>query len=440
MTKQIIFFKNISSLFLVQIANILLPLLSIPYVVRIIGPEKFGLINYSGAIVGYFILLVNYAFNLTASRRIAQNKNDNKKISEIFNEVLGCQIILWILSFCLFVLCIFFIPVFQQNMKVFIVTYLITVACVFTPDWLYQGMGELQRLAFFNLITKIALTAFIIFIIKKPSDFFWQPFAMSIVQIFVTFTSLNWAMFKYKIKIKIPNFSILINVLNNDKIIFFSSIIISLYTTTNVVILGSLASKMEVGYFSAAQKFIILAQSLIVMPLTNSLFPFIGGEFSYSNINGINAVKKIAPLIVTLMFFLGVFLLTFGTFFIGEFYGSSFQKSKIIFQLMAFIPFIISISNLYGIQIMLNLKLDNVFFKITTAGAIISLLINAVMVRFYGGIGAASAWLITELFITISTGYYLYKIGIQIFSIKAFYPTVLFAPLNQIILKIKRQF
>lgn len=432
--------KNISSLFLVQIANILLPMLSIPYVVRIIGPEKFGLINYSGAIVGYFVLLVNYAFNLTASRRIAQNKNDNKKINIIFNEVLGCQIILWIIAFCLFLICIFFIPVFQQNTKVFIVTFLITIACVFTPDWLYQGMGDLQRLAFFNLVTKVFLTAFIIFIIKKPTDFFWQPLAMSIVQIFVTFTSLKWAIFKYKLKIKLPDFYMLINVLNNDKTIFFSSIIISLYTTTNVVILGTLASKIEVGYFSAAQKFIILAQSIIVMPLTNALFPFIGGEFSQSKENGINTVKKIAPMIVTIMFLLGIFLLTFGTWFIGQFYGSSFQKSKIIFQLMAFIPFVISVSNLYGIQIMLNLKLDKVFFKITTTGAIISLLINALMVRYYGGFGAASAWLITELFITVSMGYYLYKKEIQIFSIKAFYPSVLFAPLSQIILKIKNQF
>jgi PST family polysaccharide transporter len=103
--------------------------------------------------------------------------------------------------------------------------------------------------------------------------------------------------------------------------------------------------------------------------------------------------------------------------------------------MMAFIPFIISFSNLYGIQIMLNLKLDKIFFKVTTVGAISSLLINVFMVRYYGGFGAASAWLVTELFISVSMGYYLYKKGIQIFSIKAFYPSLLFAPLNKIILK-----
>jgi O-antigen/teichoic acid export membrane protein len=440
MSEKKVLFKNITSLFIVQIANVFMPMLTIPYVVRVIGPEKFGIINYTGAIVGYFILLINYAFNLTASRRIAQNKNDKKKINQIFNEVLGAQIVLWVLAVVIFIFCIIFLPVFQQNLKVFIVTFLMTVACVLTPDWLYQGMGNLQRLAFFNLFSKIGFTIIILFLIKNAEDFFWQPLALSIVQIMVTFISLRWAIFKYNLKIKIPALKAILEVLNNDKTIFFSSIVISLYTTTNIVILGSFASVTEVGYFTAAQKFIILSQSVIIMPLTNALFPFIGGEFSKGEVNGINVVKKIAPYIVFIMFLLGLFLVTVGSWFIGVFYGDSFERSKLIFRVMAFIPFIISISNLYGIQIMLNLKLDKVILKITSIGAIISLCINALMVQYFGGFGAASAWLITELFITISMGFYLYKIGIQIFSIKALYPSVLFTPLNQIILKIKKQF
>ncbi len=440
MTEKIKLLRNISSLFIVQIANILLPMLSVPYVVRIIGPEKFGLINYSGAIIGYFIILVNYAFNLTASRRIAQNKTDNKRTNEIFNEVLGSQIILWIIAFVIFLICMVCIPVFQENNKIFIVTYLITIACVLTPDWIYQGMGDLQRLAFFNLMAKLFLTAFIFFIIRKPSDFFWQPLAFSLVQIFVTYFSLRWAMLKYKLIVKLPSFSVIINVLNNDKNIFFTSILINLYTTTNIVILGSLSSKTEVGYFSAAQKFIILSQSLIVMPLTNSLFPFIGAAFSEGIKNGIDTVKKIAPTIVVIMFTLGIFLLTLGTWFIGEFYGNSFLRSKSIFQVMAFIPFIISVSNLYGIQIMLNLKLDKVILIISGFGAVTSLFISVCLSYYFGALGTATAWLITELIITISMGCYLFKKGIQIFSIRGFYPPVLFAPFNQIISTIKRRF
>ena len=440
MSEKKVLFKNITSLFIVQIANIFMPLLTIPYVVRVIGPEKFGIINYTGAIVGYFILLINYAFNLTASRRIAQNKNDKKKINQIFNEVLGAHILLWIFAVVIFIFCIIFLPVFQQNLKVFIATFLMTVACVLTPDWLYQGMGNLQRQAFFNLFSKIGFTIIILFLIKNADDFFLQPLALSIVQIMITFISLRWAIIKYNLKIKIPPLKAILEVLNKDKTIFFSSIVISLYTTTNIVILGSFASVIEVGYFTAAQNFIILSQSVIILPLTNALFPFIGGEFSKGEVNGINVVKKIAPYIVLIMFFLGIFLVTFGSWFLGVFYGDSFERSKLIFRIMAFIPFIISISNLYGIQIMLNLKLDKVILKITSTGAIISLCINALMVQYFGGLGAASAWLITELFITTSMGFYLYKIGIQIFSIKAFYPSQLFTPLNQVILKIKKQF
>jgi O-antigen/teichoic acid export membrane protein len=427
------FFKNIISLFIVQVANVLIPILTIPFVVRIIGPEKFGILNYTGAIVGYFILLINYAFNLTASRRIAQNKNDNTKINIIFNEVLGAQITLWVLSVIIFIFCIFLIPLFQQNIKVFIVTFLITIASVLNPDWLYQGMGNLQRQAFFNLFSKILFAIFLFFLIKKSDDFFFQPLALSIVQIIVTFISFKWAYFKYELKIKIPNLCMIINVLNRDKKLFFTSIIISLYTTTNIVILGNFANIIEVGYFTAAQKFIILAQSLILMPLTTTLFPLISEEFSKGLLNGLNIVKKIAPFIVFVMFSFGIFVIIFGNWFIDIYYGNNFERSKIIFTIMAFIPLIISISNIYGIQIMINLKLERIILKITIFGSIISLCINTLMVNSYGGIGAAIAWLITELFISISMAYYLYKIKIQVFSINSFHPYLLFRPLKDMI-------
>jgi PST family polysaccharide transporter len=417
--------KNFSSLFFVQVANVLLPLLSIPYVVRIIGPEKFGLINYSGAIIGYFVMIVNYAFNLTASKSISQNNKDSKIINKVFNEVLGCQLLLWTLCFFVFLICIFFVPVFNQNNKVFIVTFLITIACVLTPDWIYQGMGDLHRQAFFNLISKLILTGLMFVLIKKPSDYFWQPLALSISQIFVSFTSLNYALLKYKLKIDLPKWSVLINVLNECKTIFFSSIIISLYTTTNIVVLGSLVSELEVGYFSAAQKLIILTLSLVLFPLTTSLFPFIGGKFSESIEIGINSVKKLVPIVATLMLIICLVLFFIGPWFLVQFYGLNFQKSINMFRIMAFIPFFISISNIYGIQIMLNLKLDKIILRITLFGALISLILNAYLGKWYGGIGSASSWLISELFISVIMAIYLFRNGIQIFSFKKFYPSEL---------------
>ena len=430
-------FKNFSSLFLAQVANILLPLLSIPYIVRVIGPEKFGLINYSGAIIGYFVILVNYAFNLTASKRISQNNRDLKIINKIFNEVLGCQILLWLLAFLVFLICLFYVPIFQQNSKIFIVTFLITIASILTPDWIYQGMGDLHRQAFFNIATKLILTGLLFTLIKKPDDFFWQPFLLSISQVFVTFTSLYYAISKYNLTIDLPKFSVLINVLNEDSSMFFSSIIISLYTTTNIVILGILASKQEVGYFSAAQKFIILTQSLILVPITNTIFPYISSKFSEGIDSGINSVNKIAPIIILIMFLIGVVLFFIGPWIIIAFYGENFKNSGNIFRIMSFIPLVISISNLYGIQIMLNLKLDKIFLKIIIFGAFVSLFFNSFLVKNYGGFGAASSWLICELFISVIMGIYLFKNGIQIFSIRKYYPSELILSLRSLKILIK---
>ena len=423
---------------MVQIANMLLPLLSIPHFVRVIGPEKFGLINYSGAIVGYFVLLVNYSFNLSATRKVSQNNKNKIRINDIFNEVLGSQIILWLVSFLIFLCCLFYIPVFKDNYKLFMVTYLITISCVFTPDWLYQGMGDLQIIAFFNLLSKTVLTILIIYLINDPIYFYWQPLLISIIQILTTLISLFFALYKYKLNIKLPCIIKLLQVLNENKSIFFSSIIISLYTTTNIVILGSIVGKNEVGYFTAAQKFILIVQSLILVPLSNSLFPFIGEEFSKSIDNGILIVKKIAPLILIFTFIISIFLFFLGPWFLEAFYGNGFFKSKTIFKIMSFVPFIISISNLYGIQILLNMKLDKIFFKIISIGSIVSIFINLTISKFYGGLGAAYAWLFTEFFISSYMAFSLFKSGIQIFSIDSFRPTFIYASAKEIFEKIKK--
>jgi PST family polysaccharide transporter len=430
-------FKNISSLFIVQVANVVLPIITVPIIVRIIGPYKFGLINYSAAIVSYFVLVISFAFNLTASRRMAHNKNDKHVSNNIFNEVLGAQLFLWLICSIIFVILLFTLPVFKTNQFLFFVTYCLTISTVLTPDWIYQGMGDLQRLAFFNLISKVFLSILVVIIIKKPEDFYLQPLSLSIVQIVVTFFSLVWAIKKYNFRIKLPTLKHIFSILNGDKLVFFSTIVISLYTTTNIVVLGAFTNESEVGYFTAAQKFILLAQSVLAMPLANALFPFISSEFGISQNKGIETVKKIAPFVFTFTFLLGLVMSTVGVWFIGIFYGNSFEKSKLLFLILSFVPFLISISNICGIQVMLNLNFKKQFFRITAVGAVCSMVINALLVVKIGSIGAAVAWLITELIVTLSMVYFLNSRGIYVFRMKDYAPKYLLNTIFNLLLKLK---
>jgi PST family polysaccharide transporter len=414
--------NNITSLFSVEVANYVLPMVSIPIIVRIIGPDKFGIINYAGAIAGYFILIVNYGFDLTATRKVAQNKNDKAYIQQLFSLVLWSKVMLFALTLIIFLACFVISPQLRAEWQVMVYSYILVIAWVITPNWLYQGMQELHRIAIFNVVVKLLFTIAVLLIVRKQADYVYQPLAFAVTQIMVGYYSFRYAMRRYGLHIvKVPLKQI-INVLKDERIIFFSSVVINLYTTTNTVILGAIANNMQVGYYAAAIKFIQIAQAVITLPLSNSFFPYVGAAFGRSREEGIVAASKVLPIVSIISFVAFLGMITLGPWALGLFYGDAFTPSIPIFVTLSVIPFLVVISNVYAIQVMLNLNMDKAFFRITACGAVISLCSNLLLIPWYGGLGSAFSLLITEGFITVACAVFLLKEKVNLFNRHNFHP------------------
>lgn len=414
--------NNISSLFSVQVANYVLPMISIPIIVRIIGPDKYGLINYASAIVSYFILVVNYGFDLTATREVAQNRDNKKHIEELFSIVLWSKILLFLVTLIVFLCCFAIFPLFREEWKIMMYSYIVLISWVITPNWLYQGMQDLHRIAIFDVVIKLIFTVVVLVIIRQKSDYLYQPLIAGITQIIIGYYSFHYAMHKYGLRIIRVAFKQIIAVLKNERIVFFSSVVINLYTTTNTVLLGALAGDVQVGYYSAAIRFIQVAQAVITLPLSNSFFPYVGAAFGKGKEEGIAAARKVLPIvtIVGLVCFLGMVAL--GPWVLSLFYGAKFNPSIPIFITLALTPLIIVISNVYGILVMMNLKMDKAFLRITACGAVVSIVSNLLLVPWAGGLGSAFSLLITESFIIVAMGVILLKDGINLFDPAGFHP------------------
>ena len=412
--------KNITSLFTIQIANYLLPMVSVPIISRIIGPEKFGILNYAEAVVGYFILIVNYGFDLTATRKVAQNRNDAEFINELFNTVLWCKLLLFGITLLLFIGCFALFPVFVAEWKVMVYSYIIVISWVITPNWLYQGMQELHRIAIFNVIMKMLFTIAVLLAVRSESDYIYQPLVFGAVQIAIGYYSFKYAMRRYNIVINIISFKRVLKVLKDEYLVFFSTIVINLYTTTNIVLLGALANNAEVGYYTAAIRIVLIAQTVITLPLSNSFFPYVGAAFSHGRDEGVQAAQKVLPIVTIVGIVASAGMVLFGPWALRLFYGEDFALSIPIFIILSVTPLLIVISNVYGLLVMVNLIMDKAFLKITAAGAAVSIISNLLLIPTNGGIGAAYSLIIAEAFIVLTCVFYLYNQRINLFTWRYF--------------------
>jgi len=412
--------RNFFSLSLVQFANNCLPLLTMPVIARIIGPDKFGEINFSAAIITYFSLLINYGFDLTATRSIAQSKDNAEECSRIFSNILFTKAFLLIISLVIFIATLYYVPEMASAKKLFIYTYVACFSLVITPNWLYQGMQELHQMAIFNFVSKLIFTISLLIFIKQKEDYILQPLLTSLSQIVVGVGSFVWAMRKYKIKIHFVGLQKVFDLLWTEKMIFFSMIVVTLYTTTNTIILGFVQSTTDVAYYTAGWKLIMIIQTFVSLPLRLSLFPFIGESFGRSQHEGVAKVKQITPFITIFTTIAGIGIYILAPWLIQLLYGSAFSQATIVLRILCFVPMVLALGDLFGIQTMINLKMDKAFFRITLFGSVVGLILNYSLSKEMGAVGTSWAWLVTEIFITATMWIYLYLQQIHLIDINYF--------------------
>jgi PST family polysaccharide transporter len=413
-----ILLKNTFSLSILQFANYVLPLITIPYVVRVIGPDKFGLISFAQAFATYFLLVVNYGFDLSATREISSNRDDKNTLIRIYSNVLFTKAFLFMLCTLIFTSLIFLIPKFRENILVFIVSYLIVAGYVLFPTWLFQGLEKLYITSIFNFIVKLLFTIGIFIFVRNKNDFYLVPLLMSLGQIFAGTLALLYSLRLLGWKIHLPSLKDITVELKNGFSVFISLVFINFYTISNTFILGFFAQHENVGYFASGSKLVLVFQTLVLAPLAQSLYPHVGKILRNDLNRGIEYIKKFSVIVTALTLPASIFLLIFAPILVKFFLGDQYLPSINVVRILSFFPFIIGLSNLYGIQTTLNLKMDKDFLKVVMGGSIINLLLNVLLDYKLAEIGSSVSWLITEIYITSAFIFLLEAKGIKIIDFK----------------------
>jgi PST family polysaccharide transporter len=387
--------KNFISLTIVQIANYIFPLISLPYLVRVLGPEKYGLISFAQSFIGYFILITNYGFDLSATREISINRDQKEKLSEIFNSVMYAKFIL-LFSCFLILLSLLQLEKFRSDYRLYIFTFGIILGQTLFPLWLFMGLERMKYITVFVVLERAVYTICIFIFIKRVNDYIYVPLLNTAGYMTSGILSLGVTLFYFKIKIKLPEWHKIWLQIKRGWDSFVATICFSLYSTSNTFILGLFSNNTIVGYYSAAEKLIYAVQRMLV-PLSQTVYPYISKKVEEEKMKSLRFIKKIFYInfVIGLLLFFVIFL---GANILSDILlGPSYKESIYVIRIFALLPLVSAILNVLGFQTMLPFKMDKILSRTLFGAAMLNIVFAFILIPIFKHIGAAIAYLLTMI-------------------------------------------
>ena len=399
--------ENFLSLSGLQAVNYLLPLITLPYLVRVLGPEKFGLIVFAQSFIEYFIILTDYGFNLSATREISIHRNNKEKVCEIFSSVMTVKFLLGTLSFIILALILIFIPKFRNDQLIYLFTFGMVLGNILFPVWFFQGMERMKYITILNIIAKGIFTVCIFIFIRKMADYLYVPLINSTGFLVAGGLSLRIVSKDFGIKFMLPSFKAIKHQLKEGWHIFISTVAISLYTTSNTFILGLFTNNTIVGYYAAAEKIIKAVQGLL-SPISQTVYPHISKLASESKEKALNFIRKLVKIVGGISFVISFLIFIFADFVVNILLCPQYQQSIIVLRILAFLPFIIGLATVYATLFLLGFGYIKTWSRIIIGSSVLDIVFVLIFVGIFplAHIGVSISWVLTEICVLLLS--YLY--------------------------------
>ena len=388
--------KNYIYNLIYQVLVLILPLVTTPYISRVLGAENIGIYSYTLSIVTYFILFGSLGVALYGQREIAYYQKDKKKYSIIFWEIVILRAITMTISLLLFYLIFVNGNQYQIYYKILILEL---IGNCIDISWFFQGLEEFKKTVIRNMIIKLISVISIFTFVKSQNDlkiYFW---------IYVLSTSIGNASLwlylpKFLTKVKIKEIH-LFRHLKPTLGLFIPQIAVQVYTVLDRTMIGAIISdKSEVGFYDQSQKIIKLLMTIITS-LGTVMLPRIANTFASGEKEKINNYMKRSFNMVFLLAFPMIFgIISVSKAFVPIFFGDGYDKVAILMKVISPIILFIGLSNVTGTQYLLPTKRQKEYTISVIIGAITNFIMNACLIWKFGAIGASIGTVIAEFTVT----------------------------------------
>lgn len=396
--------RNFGYLVILQGVNFILPLVTMPYLVRVLGSDKFGLVMFAQSFAVFFNVLVDFGFNLSATREIAVNKNNSTVVAEIFSSVLLIKGSLLILSFLVLLGLTFTVPNLKNESMVFLLSFGVVFGQAIFPIWYFQGIEKMQFVTITNVLAKVLFTILIFALIKEKSDYLLVPIFNTIG--FVVAGIIGLVIALRSVKLVGPNWLKTKLRFKESFQLFISNLSVTLYTVSNTVILGFFTNNTLVGVYASFEK-LILAVKNIYGPLFQAMFPWLSKKKEKEM--GEITQKMILPLFgLGLSIFLVIYFA--GDYILEVIYADEIISSySNVFRLLGLIAVFSALNMLFNTLFLSVRKKYHERMLIMIVTGVLNLILGIGLVQSYDIWGIAITVTFSEFILLVFGGFYFYK-------------------------------
>lgn len=378
---------NFGYLTLLQFAGYIFPLITIPYLARTIGTTGFGKIFFASAVITWFMSVITWGLDFTATRDVSRNRADKGEVSRVFSNVIWARFLLLVGCFVFLLLLILFIPKFRENSSVLLITFLLLPGHILFPEWLFQSLEKMKYITILSLLSKALFTVLVFIFVKNEADYLLQPLFSSLGYIVSGIIAMYIIIVKWGIRLQRPSKEGIVKTLKGSFDVFLNNILPNLYNSLSTVFVGVFSGDVANGILSAATKWITVTHQLF-LSLSRTFFPFLARRIDKHSLYA--KINIYSSLVFSLLLFL------FAPIIIHVFYTDDFYEAIPVLRVLSWSIFFMALSNTYGTNYLILIGEEKKLRTITMVISIFGLCMAVPLIYYNGYMGAAITLAVTR--------------------------------------------
>lgn len=391
-------FKNFFSLAVLKLINAVLPFVTLPYLIKVLGIQQYGAIVLGISLIAYFQAVTDYGFNLSATREIAKHRTSQKQLSYIYSKTMVTKVYLLAFSFSILIPVIFLVPQFKEDLVVYLLMCLMLFGQTLFPEWFFRGVEKMGYIAVLNLIVKLAFTIGVFTFINAPEDYWLYPFLLGLSYIIVTCFAHYIVIKNFNLSLVPIDFTRVKETLKFGFPLFINQFVPNLYNNTTNFLIGMILGKSAAGYFGATR------QVVTILGVFNSVVSGVAFPYLIRHKEKFSIYRKYFIMVnIALITFLGLVHQ-----FIFDILGIKYANDSAVYYILMLGMLSVVIYNIHATNYLISRGHDKIVMKITITVSIIGFASSFLFINNFGLLGGAINIFMSQTLLALG-GYFFYR-------------------------------